>query len=95
MDGMTVIGAIPGGGVSDPYRRIVSAVNLNKDGKPDYLWQHQQRGDFNSDGNPDYLWQHQVRGDIYIWFTDGYHPTGESHYIPARDDTNWKIVGPK
>ncbi len=72
---IVVTGGTPSGGVSDTDWKIIGT------------------GDFNSDGNPDYLWQHQARGDIYIWYTDGYVPTGGSHYIGARYDINWKIVG--
>ncbi len=71
---------------------IVVTGGTPSGGVSDTDWKIIGTGDFNSDGNSDYLWQHQARGDIYIWFTNGYVPTSESHYIPARDDINWKIV---
>ena len=71
---------------------IVVTGGTPSGGVSDTDWKIIGTGDFNSDGNSDYLWQHQARGDIYIWFTDGYHPTSASYYIPARDDINWKVV---
>jgi hypothetical protein len=71
---------------------VVVTGGTSSGGVSDTDWKIIGTGDFNNDSNPDYLWQHQVRGDIYIWFTDGFHPTGASHYIEARTDTDWKIV---